>query len=153
MWLVPGALLLAAGPPIAVVVGLAAVINGTRLLVSNRAPKGRAIVVRPAVSGSEPRLFRYQPAQPMLFFSWERLPILLGALALQTGVYALAGEYPLVAAVSFATVTAIWVGISVARGALEARTVARVPYPAAGVLLTLLWTVTLTAVLLHIEIV
>jgi hypothetical protein len=153
MWLVPGVLLLAARWPLAVVAGLAAVINSTRLLVLSRAPKGHAIVTRRrAARESEPRLFGYQPTQPVLF-SWERLPTILGALALQTGVYALAGAYPLLAAVSFATVTALWVGISVSRGALEARIVARVPYSAASILLALLWTVTLTAVLLQMEIV
>jgi hypothetical protein len=152
MWLVPGALLLAARWPVAVAAGLVALINSTRLLVLSRAPKGQAIVGRRAATESGPRLFRYQSAQPVLF-SRERLPTMLGALALQTGVYALVGEYPLLAAVSFASVTAIWVGVSVARGALEARIVARVPYSAAGILLTLLWTVTLTAVLMHMEIV
>ena len=153
MWLVPGALLLAARWPVAAAVGVAVVINSTRLLVLSRPPQGQAIVARRrSAKESEPRLFRYQPAHPV-FFSRETLPTVLGALALQTGVYALAGEYPLLAAISFATVTAIWVGMSVARGALETRVAASVPYSAAGVLLTLLWTVTLTAVLLHMEIV
>jgi hypothetical protein len=153
MWLVPGVLLLAARSPIAVAAGLALVIHSTRLLVLSRAPIGHAIVPgRRAGRESEPRLFGYQTAQPVLF-SRERLPVMLCALALETGAFALAGRYPLLAAVSFATVTAIWVGISVARGALQARVTGRVPYAAAGVLLTLLCTVTLTAVLLQVEIV
>jgi hypothetical protein len=154
MWLVPGALLLASRWPVAVAVGLAVVVNSTRLLVSSRPPKGEGIVRKRRAAGNPepPRLFRYQPAQAV-FFSKETVPPMLGALVLYTGVYALAGEYPLLAAGSFATVTAIWVGMSVARGALDARVAARVPYLAPGILLTLLWTVTLTAVLLHTEIV
>ncbi len=128
MWLVPGTLLLADRSPVAVAAGVAVVIHSTHLLVLSRAPKGDAIVARRrAARESEPRLFGYQTAQPVLF-SRERLPVLLGALALETGAFALAGPYPLLAAVSFATVTAIWVGISVARGALETRVEGRVPY-------------------------
>jgi hypothetical protein len=154
MWLVPGALLLAARWPVAVAMGLAAVVNSTRLLVSSRAPKGQAIVRKRRSAGNSepPRLFCYQAVQPV-FFSRETVPPVLGALVLYTGVYALAGEYPLLAAVSFAMATAIWVGMSVARGALDARVAAKVPYLAPRILLTLLWTVTLTAVLLHMEIV
>jgi hypothetical protein len=48
-------------------------------------------------------------------------------------------------------VTGIWSAMSVARGAMDART--RVPYAAPGILLTLLLTVTLTALLVHTEIV
>ena len=151
MWLVPGMLLLAARSPVAVAAGVAAVIHSTRLLVLSRAPQGDEMVVKRRVAReSEPRLFGYQTAQPAFF---SRLPAMLGALALETGAYALAGRYPLLAAVSFATATAMWVGISVARGAMEARIAGRVPYAAAGILLTLLCTVTLTAVLLHMEIV
>jgi hypothetical protein len=153
MWLVPGTLLLADRSPIAVVAGLALVIHSTRLLVLSRAPEGQAIIARRrAARESGPRLFGYQTAQPVLF-SRERLPAMLGALALETGAFALTGPYPLLAAVSFATVTAIWAGISAARGALETRIAGRAPYAAAGVLLTLLCTVTLTAVLLNVEIV
>ena len=152
MWLVPGVLLLAARSPVAVALGLVAVINSTRLLVLNRAPEGPTLeATLRSRKDSEPRLFRYQPAQPV-FFSRGTVSTMLGALALQTGVYALAGEYPLLAAVSFAAVTAIWVGMSVARGALDARTALRVPYAAPGIFLTLLLTVTLTAVPLHTEI-
>jgi hypothetical protein len=145
--------LLADRSPVAVAAGVAAVIHSTRLLVLSRAPKGDAMVARRrAARETEPLLFGYQTVQPVPF-SRERLPVLLGALALETGAFALAGPYPLLAAVSFATVTAIWVGISVARGALETRDAGRVPYASAGVLLTLLCTVTLTAVLLNVEIV
>jgi len=153
MWLVPGALLLATRSPVAAAVGLAAVINSARLLALSRAPKGGTIAARQrAARESEPLLFGYQLAQPV-YFSRGTVPTILGALALQTGFYALAGEYPLVAAVSFAAATAIWTAVSVARGAMEARTVARAPYSAPGILLTLLLTVTLTAVLVHTEIV
>jgi hypothetical protein len=153
MWLAPGALLLAARSPVAVAVGLAAVIDSTRLVALSRAPKGETIAARwRAARESEPLLFLYQPEQPA-YFSWGTVPIMLGVLALQTGVYALAAEYPLLAAASFATVTAIWTAAAVARGAMVARTAAKAPYSAAGILLTLLLTVTLTAVLLHTEIV
>jgi hypothetical protein len=153
MWLVPGTLLLADRSPAAVAAGVAAVIHSTRLLVLSGAPEGDAMIARRrAARESEPRLFGYQTVQPLLFWR-ERLPVMLGALALETGAFALARPYPLLAAVSFATVTAIWVGISVARGALESRAAGRALYAEAGVLLTMLCTVTLTAVLLNVEIV
>ena len=150
MWLVPGALLLASRSQLAVALGVAAVIGSTLLLASSRVPKGETIAKRRrhAHTDSEPRLFRYQPEQPM-YFSRQTAPTIFGALALQTGIYALAGGYPLLAAASFATVTAIWSAMSVARGAMDART--RVPYAVPGILLTLLLTVTLTAVLVHME--
>jgi len=152
MWLVPGALLLASRWQLEVAAGVAAVIGSTLLLASSRVPKGETIAKRRrhAHTESEPLLFRYQPDQPM-YFSRQTVPTILGALALQTGIYALGGGYPLLAAASFATVTAIWSAMSVARGAMDART--GVPYAAPGILLTLLLTVTLTAVLVHAEIV
>ena len=149
MWLVPGALLLAARSPVAVAVGLTAVIYSTRLLVLSRAPEGELVTAkRRAARESEPPLFRYQPES-----SRKTVPTMLGAMALQTGVYALATNHPLLAAVSFATVTAIWTAVSVAHGATEARLAARAPYSARGILLALLLTVTLTTVLVHTEIV
>ena len=149
MWLVPGALLLAARSPVAAAMGLWAVINSTRVLALSRAPKGETAARRRGSRESAHLLFRYQRE----YSSRERIPSILGALALQTGVYALAGEFPLLAAISFAAVTAIWMAMSVARGAIEARTTASVPYSVPGTLLTLLLTVTLTAALLHFEIV
>jgi hypothetical protein len=148
MWLVPGALLLASRSQLAVAAGLAAVIGSALLQASSRVPEGETVAR--AHTQSEPLLFRYQPDQPM-YFSRQTVPTILGALALQTGIYALGGGYPLLAAASFATVTAIWSAMSVARGAMDART--RVPYAAPGILLTFLLTVTLTAVLVHTEIV
>jgi hypothetical protein len=76
---------------------------------------------------------------------------MLGALALETGVYALASGYPLLAAVCFATVTGLWTTMAVLRGAMEARNPSGVLYPAPGLLLTVLLTVTLTAALMHRE--
>jgi len=153
MWLVPGALLMAARSPVAMAVGLAAVVNSARLLALDRAPKGPAIATRGrAARESELPLFCNQPAQPA-YFSRETLATMMGALALQIGVYALVAEYPLLAAASFATVTAIWTAASVARGATKAGTAVRAPYAAPRILLTLLLTVTLTAVLVNAEIV
>lgn len=150
MWLAPGALLMAARFPAAVAVGLAAVVAGTRLLALNRAPEGGTIApMRRAASKPASVLFHHPPAQPA-HFSRETVLTMLGALALQTGVYALAGSYPLLAVVSFVTVTVIWTSAAVARGAVEARTAVRAPHLA--VILTLLLTVTLTAALVHSEI-
>jgi len=96
--------------------------------------------------------FRYQPSQTG-YFSWEMFPTILGALALQIGVYALVGDFPLLAATSFAAVTGTWASISVTRGAMDPRTGPRAPNLAPGVILTLLFTVTLTAVLIQTEVV
>jgi hypothetical protein len=153
MWLVPATLLLASRSQLAVAVGLIAVTNSARLLASSRAPKGETIAARRRAHSNEgPPLFRHQ-AQQTAYFSRQTAFTMFGALALQTGVCALAGGYPLMAAVSFAAVTVIWVTMAVARGAMEARPAARATYPVPGILLTLLLTVTLTAVLLQTEIV
>jgi hypothetical protein len=153
MWLVPGMLLLASRSSLAVAAGLAAVINSTRLLASSRAPKGETIAARRrAHIHSAPPLFRYQAQQPA-HFPRETAFTMFGALALQAGVCALAGDYPLMAAVSFAAVTVVWVAMAVARGAMEARLAAGAAFPALPrILLTLLLTVTLTAALLQTEI-
>lgn len=150
MWLVPGTLLLASRSQLAMAAGLVAVINSTRLLASSRAPKGAPIEVGRRARRSAPMLFRDRAEQPL--FSRGAVPTMLGALALQTGIYAIAGDYPLLTAVSFAAVTAIWTAMAVARGAMAARTGARAQYRAPVILLTLLLTVTLTAVLVRMEI-
>jgi hypothetical protein len=153
MWLVPGTLLVAARSPVAVAVGVVLVINSARLLASSRAPAGEKIEARrQGAKHAEPRLFGYQPVQS-LFFSRETGAAMSGALALQSAIFAITRNYPLLAAASFAAATAIWVGMSVTRGAMEARSVLRKPYTAARFLLTLLCTVTLGAVLLQSEIV
>ena len=153
MWCLPGVLLLAGRSPVAVVLGVAAITNSARLLVSNRVPKGGAIATRRRSARDwEPPLFGCQLAQPV-DLSRETIPIVMGALALETGVYAIAREYALLAAAAFATAAAIWSVVSVARGAMEPRTETHAPYSTLGILLTLLLTVTLTAVLLRKEIV
>jgi hypothetical protein len=78
---------------------------------------------------------------------------MLGALVLQAGIYALAGEYPLLAAISFAAVTALWIAVAVARGALAARSRARPRYSVPSIVLTILLTTTVTAALINNEIV
>jgi hypothetical protein len=154
MWLVPGMLLLASRSQLAVAVGLAAVVNSTRLLASSRAPKGETIALRRhAHSYSGPPIFRYQAQRPA-YFARETALTMFGALALQMGVGALAGDYPLMAAASFAAVTVVWVAMAVARGAMEARPAGGTALPALPrILPTLLLTVTLTAALLQTEIV
>ncbi len=151
MWLVPGTLLLASRSQWAVAAGLAAVIGSACLLACSRPPVGETVQVRRRRSGGnpEPLLFREQPNRPA--FSRGMLPAMLGALALEAGIYALAAKYPILAAVSFATATGIWIVAAVARGAMEARSADRVLYPLPGTLLTLLLTVTLTAVLVRKE--
>jgi hypothetical protein len=152
MWLVPGALLLASRSQLAVGAGLVAVIISTRLLASRLVPPGTTIRSRRrARRKTEPLLFRSQ-SEPRAYVLREAGPAILGTLALQTGIYALSGEYPLLAAVSFATATAIWTVLSVARGATKRGATARTPYSTLGLVLTLLAAVTLTAALVHTEI-
>ena len=153
MWLVPGVLALTTRSPLVAAIGVAVVINSTRLLVLNRPPKGKKLPVRRRHHRMEERepeeapLFGYQPEQT-LSFSPEMLPGVAGALALQAGLYALAARSPLPAAASFATATALWVSASIAHGAWKARRAAA-PYSAPIALLTLLVTATLTAVLMQ----
>jgi hypothetical protein len=152
VWLVPGALLLASRSQLAVGTGLIAVIISTRLLATRLVPPGVKIRRRRVRRKTEPLLFRYQ-SEPRAGVLREAGPAFLGTLALQTGIYALSGEYPLLAAVSFATATAIWTAMSVARGATKPAATARTPYSGLRIVLTLLMAVTLTAALVHTEIV
>ena len=152
MWLVPGALALSARSPFVLAIGVAIIVNATRLMAVSRPPKGRRPPERRRreqfeESDPAPSLFAYQPEQ-VVYLSTETLPGMAGALALQAGIYALYGSYPLPAAVSFAAATALWVSASIARGAVKARRTLA-PYSAISVVLTLLLTVTLTAVLLN----
>ena len=123
MWLVPELLLLAARSPAAAVAG-AAVMSSTRMLALSRAPKHR-METRAASEWS---------------LSGGTRATILGALALQIAVAAAAGEYPLLAAVSFAAAAAIWTARSVASGATEARTANAAPYTGTRAALTLLLT-------------
>ncbi len=149
MWLVPGAMALTTRSPVLVALGLATIINTTRTLVISRPPKGKLLPVRRRQSHErEAALFCYQPEQA-IYFSADAVPGMVGALLLQCGIYALASQYPLPAAIAFAAVTALWVSSSIARGALKIRKAARTPHSAALALLTLLLTVTLTAVLME----
>ena len=153
VWLVPGALLLAFRSPLAVGAGLVAVIAGTGLLAARLVPPGARIRSRRRIRrNTEAILFRFQSAPPAYVLR-QAGPAFVGTLALQTGVYALSGEYSLLAAVSFATATAIWTTMSVARGATKPGAPARTPYSGLRMVLTLLMAVTLTAALVHTEIV
>jgi hypothetical protein len=148
MWAVPGVLLLASDSQPGVAFGVGAVLNSARLLASGRPPTGGIVRKRRrAGRSSEPMLFRTQ-AEQRAFFSRETRTAAVGAGALQAGAYALAVDRTLLAAGLFATAAAIWSATSVSRGATATNDAARQPYAAAGALLTLLLTVTLTAVLL-----
>ncbi|HEY1496062.1 MAG TPA: hypothetical protein VGF49_16030 [Candidatus Solibacter sp.] len=152
MWFVPGALALSARSPFVMAVGVAIIVNATRLMAVSRPPKGRRPPDRRRrehleENDPEPSLFAYQPAQ-VVYLSADTVPGMAGALALQAGVFALYGSYPLPAAVSFAAATAFWVSASVARGAVKARRTLA-PYSAIFVMLTRMLTVMLTAVLLN----
>jgi hypothetical protein len=153
VWLVPGALLLASRSQLAVCAGLVAVIGSTRLLAARLVPPGLTIRKRRRASGETepPLLFRFH-SEPRMSIWRGPGPAVVGALALQTGFYALSGEYPLLAATSFAGATAIWTTMSVARGATKQAPKVRTPFSALRMLLTLLLAVTLTAALLHTEI-
>jgi hypothetical protein len=152
MWLMPGVLAMTTRSPVVVAMGLAIIVNATRLLALSRPPQWKKLPVRGRVriDAREPaaELFCYQPGQKGDFSSGS-LPGIAGALVLQLGIYALAARYPFPAALSFATVTLLWVSTSVSRGALTARRAARVPYSVPIVLLTLFLTVTFTALLLQ----
>ena len=151
MWLVPAAFLLSSRSQLAVGAGLVAIIGSTHLLAARLVPPGVKMKSRRRVRRkTEPLLFRYQ-SDPQRYVLRKAGPAFLSTLALQTGVYALSGEYPLLAAVSFATATAIVTTMSVARGAMKPAATARTPYSALRIELTLLIAVTLTAALVHKE--
>jgi hypothetical protein len=152
VWLIPGTVLLASRSPLAIGAGLVAVIGSAGLLAARLVPRGlRMKPRRRRRRKTEPLLFRYQSARRPGIFR-QAGPTFIGALALQTGIYALSGEYPLLAAVSFAIATAIWTAMSVARGAADPAGTAGRPYSALRMILTLLLAVTLTAALMHTEI-
>jgi hypothetical protein len=154
MWLVPAMLALTTRSKWLALLGLAVVVNSTRLLALGRAPTGltkKRKRRRPGTSdftGDElpPAVFLPKEAPS---FSPETLPAMAGGLALQAGVFAFYQSYPLSAAVSFAAVTLLWVSTSVTHGAQHTRRTVKMLYAAPVVVLTLLLTVTFTAVLLN----
>jgi hypothetical protein len=150
VWLVPGALLLASHSQLSVAAGLVAIIGSTGMLAARLVPRGVTIRKRRRRLGqTEPLLFRYT-SESRAYVRRQAGPAFLGALALQTGIYGLSGEYPLLAAASFAAATAIWTAMSVARGATKrAAATTRTPYAGPRMVLTLLMAVTLTAALVR----
>ena len=151
MWLIPGLMLVASYSPLEVAVGLAVVALGTGLLATSRPPKGASIPQKPVFDAvDEPLLFA--PPEPDLL-SRDTLLTVTAALLVQVCIYALASRYPLLAGATVAAITAIWSTMSVAHGVMEPKTWSKTPYAALGVLTTLLFTVTLTAVLVQVEVV
>ncbi len=144
MWFVPGMLALTTRFPWLQAIGVAAIINTTRLLALNRPPRGKRAPVRRYRKSVE----EDEEVEPVFQtratpgFSPETLPAMAGGLALQAGIYALYQRYPLPAAASFAAVTILWVSTSLTHGALIARRAATVLYSVPVALLTLLLTVT-----------
>jgi hypothetical protein len=152
MWLVPAVLAMTTRSPILTVLGLMLVVNSTRLLALSRAPKGKAIPrrrVHPSeYEDDEPADAIFAPREAPQF-SPETLPAMAGGLALQAGIYALYQSYPLPAAVSFAVVTVLWISTSLTHGAQHTRRTTTLLYSAPVAFLTLLLTVTFTAVLMN----
>ena len=137
-------------------IGVLAIVNTTRLLALSRPPRGKRLPVRrrrlkPVEEDDEEEELVFQPKETVEF-SPETPPAMAGGLALQAGVYALYQSYPLPAAASFATVTLLWVSTSLTHGALIARRAASMLYSVPIGLLTLLLTVTLSAVLMHLTV-
>ncbi len=154
VWLVPGVLLMASHSRPAVCAGLAAVVISARLLAAGFVPRRATITSRRRrrTNTEPPLLFCYQ-SEPPTYVLREAGPAFLGTVALQTGVYALSGEYPLLSAAAFGAATAIWTTMSMARGATKPAATAITPYSALRMVVTFLAAVTLTALLVHTEIV
>ena len=152
MWLVPGVLLLASPKGVLVALGVAVVMFSARTVALGRVPQGEAIPRRkrrhrraqvPVEVGSM--------VQRQSHFARETGPSMLAALALQAGLYALAGRYPLMSALSIAAATALWTRLSVKQGAAEPRETGT-GHAVGVILVTVLLTGSLTAVLVEDEI-
>jgi len=152
MWLVPGLLLLASHSYAGKFAGIAAIVISSRLLAASRPPRAENLLARqPAARQAPDLLFRY-PQQKSDF--WRRTaPAITGALALQFGLYELPGGRPSLTAAGFATAAAVWGAMSVAIGAAEPRTGDRkTGRHRPGMWMTLLFTVTVSALLIESEV-
>jgi hypothetical protein len=120
VWLSPALLLLSRREPAAMVFGFLLVANTARLLVSRRPPQRRAPAPLAKTRNTPVQLFAHGEVKSV-FFSMETLPVLLGAFALQAGVYALLAGHVLMSTALFAGGAAIWTQSSFTKGAYKPR--------------------------------
>jgi hypothetical protein len=120
VWLSPAVLLLSRREPAAMVFGFLLVANTARLLVSRRPPQRRARAPLAKTRSKPVKLFAHGEVKSV-FFSMETFPVLLGAFALQAGVYAILAGYVLMSAVLFAGGAATWTQSSFTKGAYKPR--------------------------------
>jgi hypothetical protein len=132
MWLPPAVLLLSTLTPVGMAIGLLLIANTARLLVSRRAPRKHGVLRKTRTDNAPAPLFHDTHEQP------GPLPAIIGALALQGGVWAICTDSPLWSALWIAAGTAIWTRSSIARGAYQPRADSRRPYALIAVLLVLL---------------
>ena len=136
MWFSPAMLLVTAPWPGARLAGVLLVANTVRLLFSRRPPGTRLRAQRPATRRASVPFCLYSDRQPWSFWR-ETLPPVLGALALQAGLYALWVDYPRLAAACFAAGAAIWTRCSIGRGAYRPEGKPNLARAALAILLTL----------------
>jgi hypothetical protein len=144
VWFSPAVLLLSTLTPTAMALGLLLVANTARVLVSRRPPQRRAPAPLANARNTPVELFRHGEVQPV-FFSMETLPILLGAFALQAGLYAILAGYVLLSAALFAGGAAMLTRSAIAKGAYRPREEANLRYSLLNVALVLILATSLSA--------
>jgi len=114
MWLPPAMLLVAERTPVASGIGFLVIVAAVRLLVLHLA-RPSVLFVRRHSSRHEP-FFRYVSTNDGSF-SRHTVPVILGALALQSGISTTIAGFPLIASMLVAAGAALWTLTWVWRGA------------------------------------
>jgi hypothetical protein len=133
MWLPPAMLLVSERTPLASGLGFLVIVASVRLLVLNLAQRN-VVHLRRHSSRREP-FFRHVTTNDGSF-SRHTAPVILGALALQSGISMTIAGYPLIASMLVAFGAALWTVTWVSRGAY--RTSAATPKPLQSLLSILL---------------
>jgi hypothetical protein len=120
-------------------VGLLLVANTTRLLVSRNTPQS-LVPARHESRRRRLRLFRTIVPTAGAPFSPEITPAVVGAMALQAGMFAMLSEHPWIAASLVAFGTIVWTSSSIVKGTIAQDGKDRPSYWRLSLLLTLLLT-------------
>ena len=151
MWLAPAVLLLTDPSFVAKGAGLLLVAYSTWSLLSRRTPQK----LQPDGAGIEwsrrQRLFRGSMVASYPWFARELLPPILGAVTLETGLFAMVAGRPLLAAPLVALGAALWTWWSIVRGVIARRQIDRPSHWLLSILLILILTMSLSTRQMNIQ--
>jgi hypothetical protein len=144
MWLAPAVLLLTDSSLVIKAGGLLLVAYTTWSLLSHSTPQKLQPEGGGADGGRRQRLFRDSMVASYPWFARELLAPILGALALQTGVFAIAAARPLLAAPLVAFGAALLTWWSIVRGVIARRQIDRPSHWLLSILLILILTLSVS---------